>query len=115
MWVLDPVNSPSLIASLRPHSIAPDFEVVFVGEGWRELVEECHQRLASEFPKYRFDAIEQKFGVLAYQATLQGGSGGETGGRRETSPNEPHQRGHDGAERRHAAPSPASRYGRIVW
>jgi hypothetical protein len=72
MWVLDPANSPSLISSLRPHSVAPDFEVVFVGEGWRELIEECHSRLAREFPNYRFYAIKQKFGVLAFQATLRG-------------------------------------------
>ncbi|WP_408899295.1 hypothetical protein ACJ5H2_09340 [Nocardioides sp. R1-1] len=78
MWVLDPANSPSLIASLRPHSIAPDFEIVFVGEGWRGLIEECHARLADEFPDYRFYAIKQKFGVLAYQATLRGGDSSHT-------------------------------------
>ena len=68
MWALDPANSRDLIAWLRPHARNRDFEVARVGEGWRSLVEECHERLAAAFPDYELLAIKQKWGVLDYQA-----------------------------------------------
>jgi hypothetical protein len=43
-------------------------DVVWVGEGWRSLVEDCHERLIAAFPDYELHAIKQKYGVLAYQA-----------------------------------------------
>ncbi|VXB43895.1 conserved hypothetical protein [Aeromicrobium sp. 9AM] len=67
MWVLDPGNSSELLDRLRPHALSPDFEVVWCGEGWRALVSECHHELAASFPDYRFYAIKQKWGALAYQ------------------------------------------------
>jgi hypothetical protein len=54
MWVLDPANSRELLDRLRPHSLSPDFEVVWCGEGWKPLVSDCHDELAAAFPNYRF-------------------------------------------------------------
>ena len=68
MWVLDPANSPALIEQLRPHGRDGEFEVAWVGEGWRSLVEECHTRLVATFPEYQLLAIKLKYGVLEYQA-----------------------------------------------
>jgi hypothetical protein len=68
MWVLDPANSGELLDRLRPHSFSRGFEVVWCGEGWRGLVSECHDELAAAFPDYRFYAIKQKWGFLAFQA-----------------------------------------------
>jgi hypothetical protein len=68
MWCLDPVNSAELINRLRPHGRDGDFEVAWVGEGWRTLVEACHDRLLTAFPEYELLAIKQKYGELSYQA-----------------------------------------------
>ena len=68
MWALDPANSPVLIEQLRPHGRNDEFEVASVGEGWRSLVQECHERLVSRFPEYELLAIKQKYGALEYQA-----------------------------------------------
>jgi hypothetical protein len=68
VWCLDPINSGELIDRLRPHRRDGDFEVAWVGEGWRRLVAECHERLSAKFPDYELLAIKQKYGVLSYQA-----------------------------------------------
>jgi hypothetical protein len=68
VWCLDPANSASLIAQLRPHGRTRDFEVAWVGEGWRSIVESCHAELVEAFPEYELLNIKQKWGVLAYQA-----------------------------------------------
>lgn len=68
MWCLDQVNSPELIARLRRHGRGGDFEVAWVGEGWRILVAECHERLVAAFPGYELHAVKQKYGALSYQA-----------------------------------------------
>jgi hypothetical protein len=68
VWALDPANSGDLIARLRPHGRDRDFEVARVGEGWRPLVEECHERLQVAFPDYELLDIKQKYGVLEFQA-----------------------------------------------
>jgi hypothetical protein len=68
MWCLDPVNSPDLIARLRPHGRGRDYEVARVGEGWRPLVDECHTRIVAVLPEYELVYIKQKYGVLIYQA-----------------------------------------------
>ncbi|WP_018347498.1 hypothetical protein [Longispora albida] len=68
VWCLDPVNSGELIAELRPHARDYEFEVAWVGEGWRPLVRECHRRLSATFPEYELQAIEQSGGVLAFRA-----------------------------------------------
>jgi hypothetical protein len=68
VWALDPSNSRVLIEGLRRHGRGGDFEVAWVGEGWRPLVESCHQRLVTQFPDYELLAVKQKFGVLAFQA-----------------------------------------------
>lgn len=68
MWCLDSANSDDLINRLRPHGRDGEFEVAWVGEGWRSLVAECHERLSAAFPEYELLAIKQKYGVLAYQA-----------------------------------------------
>jgi hypothetical protein len=68
VWALDPANSRDLIDRLRPHGRNHDFEVAWVGEGWRPLVEECHERLVAAFPDYELLAIKQKCGFLEYQA-----------------------------------------------
>jgi hypothetical protein len=73
MWVLAPGNSRELLERLRPHSVSPDFEVVWCGEGWRTLVSDCHDELVTAFPDYRFYAIKQKWGVLAFQARPRNG------------------------------------------
>lgn len=73
VWVLDPTNSSELLDRLRPHSGYPDFEVVWCGEGWTELVGACHDELAASFPDYRFYAIKEKWGVLAFQARPRAG------------------------------------------
>jgi len=68
VWALDPDNSRDLIDRLRPHGRNRTFEVAEVGEGWRPLVEECHERLEAAFPEYELLYIKQKYGVLEYQA-----------------------------------------------
>jgi hypothetical protein len=68
MWRLDRSNSGDLIEMLRPHARDPDWDTAHVGEGWRPLVEECHERLAAVLPDYELLAIKQKEGILAYQA-----------------------------------------------
>jgi hypothetical protein len=71
VWVLDPANSPDLIAELRPHSASDDFEVIWCGEGWRQLVTVCHRAIRAVSPEYRFYAIKQKWGLLAYQVATE--------------------------------------------
>jgi hypothetical protein len=56
------------MARLRRRGPRGDFEVAWVGEGWRSLVAECHERLSTAFPDYELLAIKQKYGVLSYQA-----------------------------------------------
>ena len=73
VWTLDPSNSGDLIAHLRPHALAEDFQVAWVGEGWRALVHGCHRELSATFPAYGFYAIKQKFGLLEYQARARRG------------------------------------------
>jgi hypothetical protein len=69
VWFLDATNSPDLIRNLRPHAQrGVDFSVAWVGEGWRPLVVECHNRLTAAFPDYELLAIKQKYGVLEFQA-----------------------------------------------
>ncbi len=68
MWCLDPVNSPDLIARLRPHGRDRDFEVAWVGEGWRPLVDDCHTWIVAALPDYELVNIKQKYGALIYQA-----------------------------------------------
>lgn len=59
MWCLDPVNSDELIAELCPHARSYEFEVAWVGEGWRPLVLDCHRRLSAVFPDYELLGIKQ--------------------------------------------------------
>jgi hypothetical protein len=54
VWALNPANSRDLIDRLRPHGRDRNAEV---GEGWRPLVMECHERLAAAFPDYELLAI----------------------------------------------------------
>lgn len=68
MWVLDPANSGDLITALRPHAREHEFEVCWVGEGWRDIVTQCHLAIVAEFPEYELLAVKQKFGVLELQA-----------------------------------------------
>ncbi|MBU2665313.1 hypothetical protein KOI35_17550 [Actinoplanes bogorensis] len=68
MWCLDPVNSPELIDRLRPHGRHGDFDVAWVGEGWRALVEACHERLVAVFGEYELLDIRQEDGELSFQA-----------------------------------------------
>lgn len=68
MWKLDQANSGDLIARLRPHAHRFTLEAAHVGEGWRPLVEECHERLQAAFPDYELLAVKQKYGALEYQA-----------------------------------------------
>ncbi|SEE91393.1 hypothetical protein [Jiangella alba] len=67
MWVLDRGNSHELIAALEPHARSGALDSVAVGEGWRDLVAECHARLIEVDPVYRFSAIKQKWAELACQ------------------------------------------------
>jgi hypothetical protein len=78
VWCLDPVNSAELIADLRPHARRYEFDVAWVGEGWRPLVQECHRRLSAVFPDYELLAIKQSWGVLAFQAFPRQPAKGET-------------------------------------
>ncbi len=78
VWVLDPANSPELIARLRRH--APGMEVAWAGEGWRSLVAECHEALERRFPDYQLLNIKQKDGALAFQAFPRPGKGTWTQG-----------------------------------
>ena len=90
VWCLDPVNCGELIAELRPHARSSvGFEVVWVGEGWRPLVQDCHRRLVVAFPEYELLAIKQKWGALAYQAFPRPGVKGE----RRWSPDEARELG----------------------
>jgi hypothetical protein len=62
VWALNSANSRDLIDRLRPHGRDRSFVVAEVGEGWRPLVVECHERLAAAFPDYELLAIKQKMG-----------------------------------------------------
>jgi hypothetical protein len=53
---------------MRPHGRDREFEVAWVGEGWRSLVAQCHDRLSARFPGYELLDIKQKHGILWYQA-----------------------------------------------
>jgi hypothetical protein len=68
MWRLDRSNSADLIDRLRQHARHPAWDTAEVGEGWRPLVEECHDRLSAVLPYYELLAIKQKEGILVYQA-----------------------------------------------
>ena len=68
VWKLDPANSGDLIDRLRPHARRFILQAAQVGEGWRPLVEECHERLQATFPDYELLAVKQKYGALEYQA-----------------------------------------------
>jgi hypothetical protein len=68
VWRLDRSNSGDLIDMLRPHARNPDWAMARVGEGWRPLVKECHERLAAVLPDYELLDIKQKDGILDYQA-----------------------------------------------
>lgn len=74
VWTLDPANSPDLIARLRPHA-RHSLEVVWAGEGWRDLVADCHVTLERRFPEYELLSVKQKYGVLAFQAFPRPGNG----------------------------------------
>jgi hypothetical protein len=69
VWTLDSSNSPELINAIRAHGRIPaSGEVLQVGEGWRTLVTECHERLQQAFPEYELVAVKQKYGLLEFQA-----------------------------------------------
>lgn len=68
MWTLDPANSADLMHILRPHWRQPAADVAWVGEGWRDIVVECHRTVRARFPEYELLNIKQKYGVLAFQA-----------------------------------------------
>jgi hypothetical protein len=77
MWALDPVNSRDLIERLRRHVRDENCEVLWVGEGWRGLVEECHARLVAVFPEYELLNVKEKYGVLFFQAWPRPWAAGE--------------------------------------
>lgn len=77
MWVLDPANSSELLNRLRPHSVDPQFEVIWCGEGWRSLVGDCDDQLRLAFPDYRFTRIEQEHGELVVAAQPRAGESSE--------------------------------------
>ena len=60
VWTLDQANSGDLIDRLRPHGRRFILEATQVGEGWRPLVEECHERLLATFPDYELLSVKQK-------------------------------------------------------
>lgn len=62
------MNSKGLIAKLRAHARDGKFETAWVGEGWRPLVEECHERLVGLFPEYELLNVKQSYGALEFQA-----------------------------------------------
>src|SRR5690242_4765524 len=68
MWTLDPANSPGLMKRLDRHARGGELAAAWVGEGWRPLVEACHQELEAAFPDYELLTIKQRFGLLEYQA-----------------------------------------------
>jgi hypothetical protein len=68
MWTLDKVNNRRLIDALGPHWRQPHTETVRVGEGWRDLVAECHEQVVSTFPTYELVNVKQKYGALEFQA-----------------------------------------------
>lgn len=78
MWCLDPANSPELLTALRPHGRGHDFEHAAVGEGWRELVQECHRAVEARFPAYELLNVKQTDGVLRFQANPRPRSEGNT-------------------------------------
>jgi hypothetical protein len=69
VWELDPANGRDLIDRLRPHARRFTLKTAQVGEGWRPLVEECHERLQAAFPDYELLAVKQKYGALRTDAT----------------------------------------------
>ena len=77
MWELDSANSRDLIDRLRPHARRFSLERAEVGEGWRSLVEECHERLQAAFPDYELLAVKQKWGALEFQAFPRQGAPGQ--------------------------------------
>ena len=68
VWGLDPGHNRGLIDRLRPHARRFTLKTVQVGEGWRPLIEECHERLEAAFPDYELLAVKQKYGALEFQA-----------------------------------------------
>ncbi|HCB03551.1 MAG TPA: hypothetical protein DEQ43_04745 [Nocardioides bacterium] len=68
MWFLDSTNSPALMAELSWHGRRVNFQIARVGEGWRDLVADCHRSIVASFPDYELLDVKQKYGVLAFQA-----------------------------------------------
>ena len=75
--MLDPANSPELMARLRSHWREPRADVAWVGEGWRDLVGECHHAVAASFPRYELTVIKQKHGALEFYAFPRAKQGAE--------------------------------------
>lgn len=59
---------------MEPHA-SRGLEVVWAGEGWRDLVAECHEALRRRFPDYELLSVKQKYGALEFQAFPRPGQG----------------------------------------
>jgi hypothetical protein len=68
VWELDPANGRDLIDRPRPHARRFTLKTAQVGEGWRPLVEECHERPQAAFPDYELLAVKQTYRALECQA-----------------------------------------------
>ncbi len=58
------------MAVLRTHWRPSPVDIAWVGEGWRNLVWDCHRAIAAQFTDYELLAIKQKWGALGYQTSL---------------------------------------------
>ena len=71
-WYLTSGSAPDLWEALRPHHRPhPDGndEILWVGRGWKELVQGLHGALKDSFPDYRFALVKQKWGQLQINAS----------------------------------------------
>lgn len=72
------MNSPELLDALRAHWRPPAADVAWVGEGWRDLVAECHRLMVERFPAYELDSVDDRHGELRFAARPAPGRDGET-------------------------------------
>ncbi|MEM9654430.1 MAG: hypothetical protein AAGA65_20220 [Actinomycetota bacterium] len=62
------------MTTLRSHWRQPAADVAWVGEGWRDVVSDCHRSLIEHFPNHELINIQDRDGELDYFAVVEPGS-----------------------------------------
>ncbi len=68
------MNSLELMDALRPHWWPALVDVAWVGEGWHDLVSECHRTMVERLPRYVLKTIDDRDGELRFIAAPESGT-----------------------------------------